>query len=352
MESEYRSFFISSYLMQFKGDVVHHNLRLTRRSKTLRTLNQQHHRSFRNSKKSCRHSDHSFAASDWMFAKLHAYFQSLNISFSRPDNHWPVAEAQQGTLVPEQQEFSKKFAIRRYNQAACNQVDIDIMSYRGLLQKSDWMDTERNTSKITEKLTLKRSAEGSTYYSTEIKVILLFGLKELKAMISWEDGGEEIRTPAVVVYDDEQELIALESAASRDFSRLVQDNYRDRIEQGAKWSWYLIVITYSSASFDRWYPELIAWWSMVESPSPRVTGMPNASKRLQENMTKCTGENGAARGGIIAHDVEGRKNLSACMILAAELGLYNFSVYCGVMIRYPRDAIIYRGDCHKPNLKF
>jgi hypothetical protein len=73
----------------------------------------------------------------------------------------------------------------------------------------------------------------------EIKVILLFGLTELKAVISWEDGvshqfpdnisnltctsqGEEIRqadiltslfhnsdcihrTPAVVVYDDEQE---------------------------------------------------------------------------------------------------------------------------------------------------
>ncbi|KAG1864473.1 hypothetical protein C8R48DRAFT_601941 [Suillus tomentosus] len=28
-----------------------------------------------------------FAASDWMFAKLQAYFQSLDISFSRPDNH-------------------------------------------------------------------------------------------------------------------------------------------------------------------------------------------------------------------------------------------------------------------------
>ncbi|KAG1811069.1 hypothetical protein EV424DRAFT_1570813, partial [Suillus variegatus] len=170
-----------------------------------------------------------FAASDWMFTKLHAYFQSLNISFSRPDNHCTAqvvakgavsyfidhlvstrvarftygtesialfnpsdmehrARQKEGTLVPEQQEFSKKFAIRRYNQAACNQVDIDIMSYRGLLQKPDWMDTERNTSKIAEKLTLKRSAEGSTYYSMEIKVILLFGLKELKATISWEDG--------------------------------------------------------------------------------------------------------------------------------------------------------------------
>jgi hypothetical protein len=30
----------------------------------------------------------SFAANDWMFSKLQNYFQSLGVSFSRPDNHW------------------------------------------------------------------------------------------------------------------------------------------------------------------------------------------------------------------------------------------------------------------------
>ncbi|KAG1846570.1 hypothetical protein DFJ58DRAFT_705635 [Suillus subalutaceus] len=169
-----------------------------------------------------------FAASDWMFAKLQAYFQSLGISFSRPDNHCNKAVAdgavsyfidhlvssrvsrftygtecsvpfnpfdmehrarqKEGTRVSEQQEFSETFAIRRYNQAACNQVEVGIMSYRGFLLKPDWMDIERNTSKIAEKLTPKRSAEGSTYYAMEIKVILLLGLTELKAVISWEDG--------------------------------------------------------------------------------------------------------------------------------------------------------------------
>jgi hypothetical protein len=218
-----------------------------------------------------------FAASDWMFAKLQAHFQSLGISFSRPDNHCNKAVADgavsyfidhlvssrvsrftygtecsvpfnpfdmehrarqkdvfrsasgilalprafssiltKGIRVSEQQEFSETFAIRRVNQTACNQVEVGIMSYRGLLPKPDWMDIERSlfstlctiradTSKIAEKLTPKRSAEGSTYYAMEIKVILLFGLTELKAVISWEDGEEEIRTPAVVVYDDEQE---------------------------------------------------------------------------------------------------------------------------------------------------
>ncbi|KAG1792831.1 uncharacterized protein HD556DRAFT_1432493 [Suillus plorans] len=219
-----------------------------------------------------------FAASDWMFAKLQAYFQSLSISFSRPDNHCNKAvadgavsyfidhlvssrvarftygtecsvpfnpfdmehrarqkEAQQGTRVSEQQEFSETFAIRRYNQAACNQVDVGIMSYRGLLPKPDWMDTERNTSKIAEKLTLKRSAEGSTYYAMEVKVILLFGLTELKAVIGWEDGGCTItyllghrfpsqenvggdcKIPSIICYDPDGTVRAVGAEATQEY---------------------------------------------------------------------------------------------------------------------------------------
>ncbi|KAG2347369.1 hypothetical protein BDR05DRAFT_876763 [Suillus weaverae] len=220
-----------------------------------------------------------FAASDWMFAKLQAYFQSLGISFSRPDNHCNKAVAdgavsyfidhlvssrvsrfaygtecsvpfnpfdmehrarqKEGTRVSEQQEFSETFAIRRYNQAACNQVEVGIMSYRGLLAKPDWMDTERNTSKIAEKLTPKRSAEGSTYYAMEIKVILLFGLTELKAMISWEDGvshqfpvnvasltcafpaqehvGGDCKIPSIICYDPDGTVRAVGAEAMQEY---------------------------------------------------------------------------------------------------------------------------------------
>ncbi|KAG1734644.1 hypothetical protein EDB19DRAFT_1638935, partial [Suillus lakei] len=115
----------------------------------------------------------------------------------------------QGTWVSEQQEFSKTFTVRWYHQAACNQVEVDIMLYRGLLPKPQWIDTDCqsywclpdelalflmlctvhvDTLKITEKLTPKHSAEGSVYYVMEVKVILLFGLTELKAVISWADG--------------------------------------------------------------------------------------------------------------------------------------------------------------------
>jgi len=40
------------------------------------------------------------------------------------------------------------------------------------------------------------------YYALEIKVILLFGLTELIAQVSWLENGAEVRTPAVLVYDD------------------------------------------------------------------------------------------------------------------------------------------------------
>jgi hypothetical protein len=54
-----------------------------------------------------------------------------------------VAYAQQGTRVSEQQEFNETFAVRRYNQAACNNVEVDIRSYRGTLPNPQWVDAER-----------------------------------------------------------------------------------------------------------------------------------------------------------------------------------------------------------------
>ncbi|KIJ66155.1 hypothetical protein HYDPIDRAFT_152023 [Hydnomerulius pinastri MD-312] len=118
-----------------------------------------------------------------------------------------------GTRVSEEQTFDESFAIRRTTQPACNSVEVDITSYRGSLARPDWMDTERDmfstlctvradTSGLARTLPPKRSPEGSVYYSLEVKVTLLFGLTELTAQVSWVENGNEVRTPAVVVYDD------------------------------------------------------------------------------------------------------------------------------------------------------
>ena len=42
-----------------------------------------------------------------------------------------------------------------------------------------------DTTKLAKSLSPKRSGDGSVYYALEIKVILLFGLTELGAQVSW-----------------------------------------------------------------------------------------------------------------------------------------------------------------------
>jgi len=92
-------------------------------------------------------------------------------------------------------------------------LDIAITSYRGSLDQPIWMDSERDQfstlctvradiTKLAKSLSPKRSAEGSLYFALEIKIILLFGLTELTAQVSWMENGVEVRTPAVLVYDD------------------------------------------------------------------------------------------------------------------------------------------------------
>ncbi|KAL4068706.1 hypothetical protein V8B97DRAFT_2024646 [Scleroderma yunnanense] len=112
-----------------------------------------------------------------------------------------------GTRVSEQQTFEEEFVIRRSTVDSCESVDVDITAYRGSLTKPDWMDTEpdkfttlctvrADTSKLARKLSPKRSKEGIMYYVIDVKVILLFGLTELKAQVGWN---EDV---TVVVYDD------------------------------------------------------------------------------------------------------------------------------------------------------
>lgn len=126
----------------------------------------------------------------------------------------------QGTRVAEKQEFQETFAVRRSSQVGCNSLDVAITTYRGPLDQPAWMDSERgtcstpflrirlsgfvvdqfstlctvraDTTKLARSLSPKRSAEGSLYYTLEIKVILMFGLTELTAQVSWM---ENVRIP-------------------------------------------------------------------------------------------------------------------------------------------------------------
>ncbi|KIM58498.1 hypothetical protein SCLCIDRAFT_128166, partial [Scleroderma citrinum Foug A] len=101
-----------------------------------------------------------------------------------------------GTQVSERQEFRSSFFMLRKSATDCTSISDKIIAYRGSLSDPCWMDIETasftdnckifaDTSNITTALLPRTSPEGQTYYHVEFEVILLFGLTELKAQISW-----------------------------------------------------------------------------------------------------------------------------------------------------------------------
>ncbi|KAG6369858.1 hypothetical protein JVT61DRAFT_13418 [Boletus reticuloceps] len=92
-------------------------------------------------------------------------------------------------------------------------VTLRTSRYTGDLPDPAWKDKEptcfttlctvlADTSAIAHSLHPQRGHRGDNYYSLYFDVILLLGLTELKAQISWDDRGVEKRSPASIVYDD------------------------------------------------------------------------------------------------------------------------------------------------------
>ena len=59
------------------------------------------------------------------------------------------------------------------------------LSGHGVDQFSTLCMVRADTTKLAKSVSPRRSAEGASYYALEIKVILLFGLTELSAQVSW-----------------------------------------------------------------------------------------------------------------------------------------------------------------------
>ncbi|KAI6044886.1 hypothetical protein EDC04DRAFT_2889550 [Pisolithus marmoratus] len=120
-----------------------------------------------------------------------------------------------GTEVSEQQEFRSPFYREEQDLSECKRIGEDIVAYRGTLERPQWMDKEKDsytklctiyadTSKLTSSLQPRRRPNGvGVYYTLNFDVVMLFGLTELKAQISWKEDGVEVRSPATVVYDDD-----------------------------------------------------------------------------------------------------------------------------------------------------
>ncbi|KAF8840352.1 hypothetical protein BDN67DRAFT_1011541, partial [Paxillus ammoniavirescens] len=118
-----------------------------------------------------------------------------------------------GTQVSEEQEFRRSFVVDRVSRSEYTSLENSILAYRGSLLRPTWMDKEAayftnmctvvaDTSKLIHSMSPLRSLNGGIYYRLEFDVILLFGLTELKAQISWNDMGVEMRSPASIMYSD------------------------------------------------------------------------------------------------------------------------------------------------------
>jgi len=93
-----------------------------------------------------------------------------------------------------------------------NTITCDITRYNGRNKTPRWTDTEplMFTTLCHVKADVSRvpklpchNPSGQLYFQQRFDIILLFGLTEFKAQLSWLEGGQKKRSPAKIVYDDD-----------------------------------------------------------------------------------------------------------------------------------------------------
>ncbi|KAH7883409.1 hypothetical protein F5I97DRAFT_1939180 [Phlebopus sp. FC_14] len=191
-----------------------------------------------------------YAASDYLYASLGRHPTFANVSLCRPGNHvnktvadgavlfhidhlvlsraarftygvkysphYQAGKADHGTKVAEQREFRETFCNEKASASECSELYARILAYRGSLAYPHWRDEEPlrgDTSRLAHALQPQRTRDGTTYHVISFDVILLFGLTELKAQISWVENvysfpatdhvGGNSKIPTLVYYDDE-----------------------------------------------------------------------------------------------------------------------------------------------------
>lgn len=130
--------------------------------------------------------------------------------------HWVLPNAfgsilNKGSRVSEEQESRLRVSKVGESASDCSHITSRIYAYSGNLSDAIWMDAEpgsfaikctvdADTSKAAKKLSQQTALSGDKFYRIDYEVVLLFGLTELKAQISWMENGVEMRTPASIAY--------------------------------------------------------------------------------------------------------------------------------------------------------
>jgi len=141
----------------------------------------------------------------------HTQFTALSGGTVLPNAFLSILK--RGVQVSEKQEFRQSLFMECALRSSLKSLDATILAYRGDLLDPQWMDKEparftklctivANTSKLVHSLQPQVAPDGGVYFELDCEVILLFGLTELKAQISWMDKGAEKRSPASILYTD------------------------------------------------------------------------------------------------------------------------------------------------------
>jgi len=114
-----------------------------------------------------------------------------------------------GARIREIDEFEVSLTQEAPHESALNHLNVKFECYRGKAEQPRWLDEEpemfhtictlsADTSGVAR--TRLSNPSGGFYYTQDYKVILLCGLTEMKAQISWMQNGRERRGPASLVY--------------------------------------------------------------------------------------------------------------------------------------------------------
>lgn len=117
-----------------------------------------------------------------------------------------------GEQVSEDKAFRKEFITESASKSTFDMISTDIVCYRGDNPSPRWIDSEpekysnlctvyADTSQVAKTVSPRKGFGGLQFYRQEFSLVLMFGLTEHKAYISWMEDGVERKGPASMVYD-------------------------------------------------------------------------------------------------------------------------------------------------------
>ncbi|EIW80189.1 hypothetical protein CONPUDRAFT_137514 [Coniophora puteana RWD-64-598 SS2] len=146
-----------------------------------------------------------------------AHITRENTLISRPSGRASLVNVfspvvTKGTRVPEYKEFRKEFIVESTPQSTFTIISTDVVYYHGENPNPRWIDLEPEKFKslctlkvdrslIPRTVVPKQSVDDAPCYRQEFCLVLILGIGESKAQISWMENDSERRTPITLVLD-------------------------------------------------------------------------------------------------------------------------------------------------------